>query len=69
MGGLRIGSAMKRLILFTIGFAIGAVMFVIGGASSQPDPPKCPRCVVSNATISNPQCTEAVQGGWTCQVH
>jgi hypothetical protein len=57
----------KRVLLFTMGFVIGALLFLIGGISWQPTPPKCIGCAILNSRIHNPQCTEAVQGGWTCE--
>ena len=57
----------RRVILFAIGFAMGALLFLIGGISWQPTPPKCPGCAVLSPNIHNPQCTEAVQGGWICE--
>ena len=58
----------KRVLLFTMGFVIGALLFLIGGISWQPTPPKCIGCAILNSRIDNPQCTEAVQGGWICEV-
>jgi hypothetical protein len=57
----------KRVLLFAIGVVLGAALFLIGGISWQPTPPKCPGCAVLNQRIHNPQCTEAVQGGWVCE--
>ena len=57
----------RRAILFAIGLVIGASLFLIGGVSWQPTPPKCPGCAILNPNIHNPQCTEAVQGGWICE--
>jgi hypothetical protein len=57
----------KRSLLFTMGFVIGVLLFLIGGISWQPTPPKCPGCAVLNSRIHNPQCNEAVQGGWICE--
>lgn len=57
----------KRILLFTIGVVLGAVLFLVGGVSWQPTPPKCPGCAVLNSGVHNPQCTEAVQGGWICE--
>jgi len=59
----------KRVLLFAIGFAIGVMLFLVGGISWQPPPPKCPGCAVLNPSIHNPLCTEAVQGGWICGGH
>ncbi len=56
----------RRVILFVVGLAMGASLFLIGGISWQPTPPKCPDCAILNPSIHNPQCTEAVQGGWIC---
>ena len=57
----------KRVLLFTMGFVIGASLFLIGGISWQPTPPKCIGCAILNSSIHNPQCAEAVQGGWICE--
>ena len=57
----------QRVILFTIGFALGVSLFLIGGITWQPTPPKCPGCAVLNSSIHNANCTEAVQGGWICE--
>jgi hypothetical protein len=57
----------SRVILFTIGFVLGVSLFLIGGITWQPTPPKCPGCAVLNPNIHNPLCTEAVQGGWICE--
>jgi len=57
----------KRVLLFTMGFVIGALLFLIGGISWQPMPPKCIGCAILNSRMNNPQCTEAVQGGWICE--
>ncbi len=56
----------KRLILFSVGFAIGGLLFLIGGVSWQPTPPQCTGCAVLNPSIHNSHCTESVQGGWIC---
>jgi len=57
----------RRIILFSAGFAIGGLMFIAGGLSWQPTPPKCSGCAVLSPTVHNPSCTEAVQGGWVCE--
>lgn len=57
----------KRVLLFAIGVVLGALLFLIGGVSWQPTPPKCPGCAVLSPNIHNPECTEAVQGGWICE--
>ena len=49
----------KRALLFTMGFVIGVLLFLIGGISWQPTPPKCPGCAVLE--IQNSQ--SAVQRG------
>jgi hypothetical protein len=59
----------KRMILFAIGFAIGASLFLIGGISWQPPSPKCSGCAILNTNVHDPRCTEAVQGGWVCEGH
>lgn len=59
----------KRMLLFAIGVAFGALLFLIGGISWQPSPPGCHGCAVLNANIHSPGCTEAVQGGWVCDGH
>jgi hypothetical protein len=56
----------RRLLLFAIGFVIGGLMFLIGGINWQPAPPSCSGCAVLNSNIHNPECTDAVQGGWIC---
>jgi hypothetical protein len=62
------GSA-KRALLFAIGFVVGALLFLIGGVSSPPTPPKCPGCAVLSPSVHDPDCNVAVQGGWTCEDH
>lgn len=57
----------RRPLLFTIGFALGALLFLIGGVTWQPPTPKCPGCAVLSSHIDSSQCAEAVQGGWVCQ--
>jgi hypothetical protein len=58
---------MKRVLFFAIGVALGALLFLVGGVSLQPTPPKCPGCAVLSPRIHNPECTEAVQGGRICE--
>jgi hypothetical protein len=56
----------KRVLFFAIGVALGSLLFLIGSVSWQPTPPECPGCAVLSPSIHNPECTEAVQGGWIC---
>jgi hypothetical protein len=59
---------LKRALLFSVGFVLGALLFLIG-ISWQPAPPDCTGCAVSNSGIHNSACIEAVQGGWICEGH
>ena len=59
----------KRLVLFTIGLALGGLLFLVGGISSHPAPPKCPGCAILSSSVPTSGCAEAeaVQGGWICE--
>jgi len=59
----------KRVVLFTLGFVLGAVLFLVGGISWQPTPPNCPGCAIVSSNVHSSQCTTAVQGGWICEGH
>jgi hypothetical protein len=57
----------KRIVLFVVGFTLGGLLYVIGADSSTPAAPACPHCAVLSPAVHDPQCTEAVQGGWVCE--
>lgn len=59
----------KRVVLFSIGIVLGALLFLIGGISWQPAAPECHGCAIVNSTIHSSDCTQAVQGGWVCEGH
>jgi hypothetical protein len=58
----------RRIVLFAVGLALGAGLFLIGGMSSQPSPP-CHDCVVSNSGVRSPDCVQAALGDWICEAH
>jgi hypothetical protein len=48
-------------------FFAGIALFLAGGISWQPDPPRCPGCAILGPAVHNPSCSvEEVVGGRVC---
>lgn len=62
------GLAMRRGVLFVIGFVIGALLFVMGGVNWAPAAPNCPGCSAVHPSMHRSRCNETAQGGSVCEV-